>query len=101
MKSHRNLLRSHINRYYFIRKHYGTVAVHVFRFIMSAGAMLRLLKYAAVWLISPGRRPEAGPKVEAYWKVVLLGAAAHPEDLPDDLRRGDADFDLLGPGIPR
>ena len=101
VKSHGNLIRSHINRYYFIRKHYGNVAVHVFRVIMSVGATLRLLKYAAVWLVSPDRRPEAGPKVEAYWKVVLLGAAAHPEDLPDDLRRENADFDLFRPGIPR
>jgi N-acetylglucosaminyl-diphospho-decaprenol L-rhamnosyltransferase len=101
VKSHRNLIRSHINRYYFIRKHYGNVAVHVFRVIMSVGATLRLLKYATVWLGSPDRRPEAGPKVEAYWKVVLLGAAAHPEDLPDDLRHENADFDLFRPGIPR
>jgi GT2 family glycosyltransferase len=95
VKSLRNLMRSHINRYYFIRKHYGNVAVHVFRPIMSAGAMLRLLKYAAVWLVSPDRRPEAGPKVEAYWKIVLLGAAAHPEDLPDELRRESTDFNFV------
>jgi GT2 family glycosyltransferase len=101
VKSLRNLIRSHINRYYFIRKHYGNAAVHGFRVIMSAGAMLRLLNYAAVWLVSPDRRPEAGPKVEAYWKIVLLGAAAHPEDLPDDLRRENADFDSFRPGIPR
>ncbi|MGH6847491.1 MAG: glycosyltransferase [Methylocella sp.] len=94
VKSLRNLIRSHINRYYFIRKHYGNVAVHVFRLIMSIGAMLRLLKYAAEWLVSPERRPEAGPKVEAYGKIVLLGAAAHPEDLPDDLRRESTDFNF-------
>jgi len=101
VKSRGNLLRSHINRYYFIRKHYGNVAVHMFRFIMSAGAMLRLLKYVAVWLVSPGRRPEAGPKVDVYWRIVLLGAAAHPDVLPDDLRRQHPDFDFFEPGIPR
>jgi GT2 family glycosyltransferase len=101
VKSRRNLLRSHINRYYFVRKHYGTVAVHVFRFVMSAGAMLRLLNYGAVWLVSPGRRLEARPKVDVYWRIVLLGAAAHPEELPDDLRSEYADFEMLGPGIRR
>ena len=100
VKSHKNLIRSHINRYYFIRKHYGNVAVHVFRLIMSVGAMLRLLNYAAVWLVSPDRRPEAGPKVEAYWKIMLLGAAAHPEDLPEELRRENADFGSFRPGLP-
>lgn len=101
VKTHKNLMRGHINRYYFIRKHYGNAALHVFRIIMSTGAMLRLLKYAAVWLVSPGRRPEAAPKVRAYWKIMLLGAAARPEDLPDDLRRENAAFDLFRPGIPR
>jgi GT2 family glycosyltransferase len=95
MKSFRNLLRSHINRYYFIRKHYGNGAIQVFRLIMSVGAMLRLLKYATVWLVSPDRRPEAGPKVAAYWQIVLLGAAARPEDLPDDLQRDITNFDFV------
>jgi N-acetylglucosaminyl-diphospho-decaprenol L-rhamnosyltransferase len=90
LKSRGNLIRSHINRYYFIRKHYGDIAFHLFRLIMSVGAILRLLKYAAVWVLSPHRRSEAGPKVEAYGKMALLGAVAHPEDLPDDLRRENA-----------
>ena len=101
VKSFRNLIRSHINRYYFIRKHYGNGAVHMFRPIMSVGAMLRLLNYGAVWLFSPDRRPEAGPKVRAYWNIMLLGAAAHPEELPDDLRGESAASDLLRPVITR
>jgi GT2 family glycosyltransferase len=95
VKSHKNLLRSHINRYYFVRKHYGSAAAHVLRPIMSVGAMLRLLRYAATWLVSPGRRPEAGPKVSAYWKVVLRGAAARPEDQPEELRCENARSERL------
>ncbi len=89
VKTYSNLVRSHINRYYFIRKHYGDAAMHAFRLIMSIGATLRLLTYAAVWLLRPDRRSEAAPKVQAYWKIVLLGAAARPEDLPNDLRRAN------------
>jgi hypothetical protein len=102
VKGYWNLIRSHSNRYYFIRKHYGDLAVQVFRLIMSIGAILRLLKYAALWFVSPDRRPEAGPKVEAYWKIVLLGVAAHPEDLPHDLRREstDIDFEAAVTGMP-
>jgi N-acetylglucosaminyl-diphospho-decaprenol L-rhamnosyltransferase len=93
--THKNLIRSHINRYYFIRKHYGNVAFHVFRFIMSVGAMLRLLKYATVWLVSPAGRPQSRPKVEAYWKVMLLGAGAHPDVLPEELRRENTNSSLV------
>lgn len=100
VKSYGNLMRSHINRYYFVRKHYGNLAVHAFRFIMTVGSMLRLLKYAALWLASPQRRPEAAAKVTAYWKIMLLGAAPHPEQLPDHLRAEHVDFELVPAGPP-
>jgi GT2 family glycosyltransferase len=99
--SYRNIILGHINRYYFIRKHYGDAAVHVFRLIMSVGAMLRLLRYTVVWLVSPDRRPEAGPKIKGYWKTVLLGAAAHPDDQPEELRREKANSELFQLDIPR
>jgi GT2 family glycosyltransferase len=97
VKSRGNLLRSHLNRYYFVRKHYGDVALQAFRFIMSAGAALRLLNSTAVWLVSPRRRAEAWPKIDAYWRIVLQGAAARPERLPEELQREYADFAILEP----
>ena len=101
VKTYGNLIRNHINRYYFFRKHYGAAAMHALRPIMSAGALLRLVNYAAIWLINPDRRPEAGPKVAAYLKVMLLGIAARPDSLPDALRRENEAFGArLRPGIP-
>jgi GT2 family glycosyltransferase len=101
VKTHRNLIRAHVNRYYFIRKHYGNRAVNVFRLIMSTGATLRLLKYGAVWLVSPNRRAEAWPKVTAYWNIVLLGAAPHPEGLPEELRRENGEYNLFSMDVTR
>jgi GT2 family glycosyltransferase len=90
MKSYHNILRAHLNRYYFIRKHYGRRAMHAFRVIMTSGTVLRLLQYGAIWLIDPKRRPEAGAKVKAYTTIALAGAAPRPETLPDDLRSENA-----------
>jgi GT2 family glycosyltransferase len=98
--TYKNLIRGNVNRYYFIRKHYGAAAYHLFRVIMTAGAMLRLVKYAAMWLVRPERRPVAGPQVAGYWKTALLGAAAHPEELPEDLRRENASAALFQLDIP-
>jgi hypothetical protein len=94
VKSYKNLMRGHINRYYFMRKHHGNAAVHVFRVIMSLGALLRLLKYLAVWLGRPDRRPEAGPKIRAYRDILMLGIAARPEALPDALQRESTQCDF-------
>lgn len=94
IKSRDNLLRSHINRYYFVRKHYGPAAAQAFRPIMSAGAMMRLLRYSAMWILRPASRPEAGPKVGAYWHIMLRGAAIHPELLPGNLQRRYSTFSL-------
>jgi hypothetical protein len=94
LKTRANLMRSHINRYYFIRKHYGTFALHLFRPIMTAGAMLRLLTYVVVWLACPGRRAEAGRKVIADCRILLRGVARTPDALPDDLRREHTNAEL-------
>jgi hypothetical protein len=100
VKSYRNLVRNHINRYYFFRKHYGSAALHALRPIMSAGAVLRLLNYGAVWLFNPERRPEASPKLAAYLKVMLLAVAARPHGLPDELRRENEAFGaVFRPGL--
>lgn len=90
VKSYWAHIRNYINRYYFIRKHYGDLAVNVFRLIVCLGAMLRLLKYIAVWLFNTDRRPEARPKVAAYPKILMLGIAARPEEQPDYLYRENA-----------
>jgi GT2 family glycosyltransferase len=97
--TYKSLVRSNLNRYYFIRKHYGSAAYHAFRLIMSAGSMLRLLKFAAIWLVRPQRRPQAGPMVAGYLKTVLRGATAHPEDLPEELRRENATAALFQLGV--
>jgi GT2 family glycosyltransferase len=95
VKSYWAHIRFHVNRYYFIRKHYGNVAFHVFRLIMSLNAMLRLLNFLVVWLVDPDRRPEAKVKLEAYPKILLLGFAARPDELPDELRRESNDFNFV------
>jgi GT2 family glycosyltransferase len=99
-KSYEILVRYHVNRYYFCRKHYGNTAVQGLRPIMTFGAFLRFCKHGAVWLLSPGRRSEAGPKVEAYWKVMLLGAAGRPDNLPKDLWRQNDISGALQPSFP-
>jgi GT2 family glycosyltransferase len=100
VKAYKDLVRNHINRYYFIRKHCGSAALQVLRPFMSAGAMLRLLNYLTVWLLSPNRRPEATIKVKAYWKIMLLGTSVRPDALPDELQRENDVFDVFQPGIP-
>jgi GT2 family glycosyltransferase len=100
VKSYDNLLRSHIDRYYFMRKHYGPGAQFALRIIMTAGSLLRLLKYAGLWIADPDRRPESGPKIRAYIRIALLGFVRHPGKLPESLRRQHADFAALRPTPP-
>ncbi|HVN90489.1 MAG TPA: glycosyltransferase [Candidatus Binataceae bacterium] len=93
VKSYNNLIRSHINRYYFIRKHYGNTALLIFRAIMSLGAAFRFCTYGILAAVKPSRRDEAIPKLKAYWKVFLLGMATQPDSLPPDLLRDSEVFE--------
>jgi len=93
VKSQTNLIRSHINRYYFMRKHYSGAAFTLFRAIMSIGAAFRLARYLIVWLLQSGRRTEARPKIAAYWKITLLGFSVHPERPTAELRHENEQVD--------
>lgn len=87
VKSYDALMRSHINQYFFFRKHYGELSQLLLRPIMTVGACLRLLKFLAVYGVTPSRRPEAGPKIRAFARIALLGLARQPWRLPAKLQR--------------
>jgi GT2 family glycosyltransferase len=87
VKSYDALVRSHINRYFFFRKHYGAVSQALLRPIMTLGAGLRLLKFLALYCLVPSRRTEAGPKIRAFARIALLGFVRQPWRLPPELRR--------------
>ena len=87
VKSYDALVRSHINRYFFFRKHYGALAQALLRPIMTLGACLRLLKFFVLYCLAPSRRPEAGPKIRAFARIALLGFALQPWRLTPKLRR--------------
>lgn len=87
VKSYDALMRSHINRYFFFRKHYDALDQLLLRPIMTLGASLRLLKFSILYCLAPSRRPEARPKIRAFAKIALLGFARRPWMLTPELRR--------------
>jgi len=97
VKSYDNLMLSHVNRYYFFRKHYGPRARLLLRVALALGFLLRLSRYAAVWALDKGRRREAQPKLKAYFRLSLRNISAHPEELPEELRRATESSDCFAP----
>jgi hypothetical protein len=85
VKSYKNLIRWHVNRYYFFRKHYGQGTMNLLRPIMVIGALVRLGFFSIVFLANPRRRSEAGPKVRAYLRVIGLSLSPTPYRLPQEL----------------
>jgi GT2 family glycosyltransferase len=81
-RSARNLLRYHVNRYYFFRKHYGAWAVTLLRPIMLVGALVRLAYYALIGIARPERREEARVRVRTFWDVIKLSVRPVPYRLP-------------------
>lgn len=87
MKSYDALVRSHINRYFFFRKHYSFLSQVLLRPIMTLGACLRLLKFLMFYCLVPSRRLEAATKIRAFARIALLGFARQPWRLTPELRR--------------
>lgn len=85
-KSYTNLMRSHINRYYFMRKHHGNRAHTLFRAVMFLAAMTRFARFCVIFLVDSNRRAEAQVKLRAYINIAGLSFKRQPEALPHYLQ---------------
>jgi len=87
VKRYSQIMREHINRYYFFHKHYSALACFLLRPIMSLGAILRCIKYLGIYATRPARRTEAGPRIRAFISVAGLAFLPRPYVLPGYLRK--------------
>ncbi len=85
-----NLVRYHVNRFYFFRKHYGAVPTLLLRPIMLAGSVARAALYSGLYLLKPDLRDVARAKLKAYGDVVRLSLSPRPYVLPKRLQKPTA-----------
>jgi GT2 family glycosyltransferase len=84
-RNHATLVRYHVNRYYFFRKHYGAWAAEVLRPVMIAGSALRLVLYGLRFLRSRGADEAAGVRVRTFGEVLKLSLGRAPHRMPAHL----------------
>jgi GT2 family glycosyltransferase len=77
-----NLVRYHVNRFYFFHKHYGLAASLLLRPIMITGSALRALRYFALYLMEPGMRGVASVRLRVFADVIRLSLSPRPYKLP-------------------
>jgi GT2 family glycosyltransferase len=81
-----NLVRYHVNRFYFFHKHYGAFATFLLRPIMIAGTAARAVLYAGLYVMKPELREMARAKLQSYVDVVRLSLSPRPYVLPARLQ---------------
>lgn len=86
-KPYVNIVRHHVNHYYFFRKHLGRTRMLLLRPIMALGAANRWLYYLFVRLGDPSRRDEARVRMRAYLTVMRLAVSARPDEMPTGIGR--------------
>ena len=86
VKRYSNLVRHHVNQYYFFHKHYSAASLLLLRPIMIAQAAVRFLRYVALYVLRPASRDVAAPRIRAFLKVMLLSVLPKPYNLPEDVR---------------
>lgn len=91
VKSYDAFIRSHVNRYYFFRKHHGQWATLCLRPMLSAGALLRCIKYVLLYILARHRRAEASAKLWGFLGVAGLGLRWRAHALPARLRQQNDD----------
>ena len=81
-----DIVRAHVNRYYFFHKHYSAVECFLLRPIMVIGALLRVAYFSALYVSNSKARDEAKTKIKGFWSVVRLSCVAQPFVLPKNER---------------
>lgn len=87
-----NLVRYHVNRFYFFRKHYGAFPTLLLRPIMFAGSLARAVRYSGLYLLKPELREMALAKVKMHGDVMRLSLSPCPYVLPARLRKPAAAY---------
>lgn len=83
--NHVNLVRYHVNRAYFFRKHYGFPATLALRVLLVIGCLLRAMLYLVHIVLVPERRPACLAKLRAIAHVLKLCVSREPYRLPPAL----------------
>lgn len=84
-RSYANIIRHHVNCYYFYEKHYGSFSSFLLRPIMLVGMLLRIPYYAAMYVLRLEARAEAKKRVRAFCRVAILAFSRAPHNMPKDL----------------
>jgi GT2 family glycosyltransferase len=85
-KQFHNLIRYHVNRYYFFHRHYGPLSMFLLRPIMIVGALLRIAYFFVLYLLRPSARSIAETRMQAFWRVIQLSLSPRPYNLPVDFQ---------------
>lgn len=81
------IVRSHVNRFYFFHKHYGGAQVLLLRPLMMLGAALRMAHFALIYLLKRPARKLAAERIRGFWEVFQLSLSRQPHRLPVGLNK--------------
>jgi GT2 family glycosyltransferase len=85
-RKYHQVVRYHVNRFYFFKKHYGSLEVNLLRLIFLIGSFFRVVKYLGVYALISRKREEAAQKLIGYSKVIGLCLSRQPYKLPEEIR---------------
>ena len=80
-----NLMRYHVNRFYFFRKHYAAHDLFLLRFIMAVGALLRLVYYVMFYVRRKDLREVAMVRMKIFRDVIKLSFSTRPHEMPKSI----------------
>jgi GT2 family glycosyltransferase len=85
-KRYVNLVRYHVNRYYFFHKHYNEVSLFILRPLMVCGVSLRIFYFLLLYLFKPIIRDIAKERIKAFCTVIRISLLPKPYNFPESLQ---------------
>lgn len=82
VKKHENVVRYHVNRFYFFRKHYGRSSFILLRCLIFLGSISRVIYYGTVYLGSSESRKLSRSRLRAFAAALRLSVSRTPDHMP-------------------
>lgn len=83
VKKHENLVRYHVNRFYFFRKHYGQMYFVLLRYLVFLAAASRLAYYGVLYAVAPQKRDVSRSRFVAFAAAMKLSVSRSPDYMPE------------------
>jgi GT2 family glycosyltransferase len=81
------IVRAHVNRFYFVHKHYGRTQLFLLRPLVMLGALVRISYFLPLYIFHRASRQLAAARIKGFVRVLQVSLSRKPYCLPAGMQK--------------